>query len=113
MKTISILAIILLLLAACGSPESDAKKSVLGSLKDPDSAKFGQFTKVGERFACLTVNARNSMGGYTGNQEATLVQKDNIWVVMDIEKWSHDMCIEVMERISEKTKSRLQGTANQ
>ena len=35
-----------LLITACSSSESDAKKAVLKQLNDPDSAKFGQFTLV-------------------------------------------------------------------
>jgi hypothetical protein len=46
--------------------DSGAEKAVLASLRDPDSAKFGKFTLVGQDRACLTVNARNSVGGYTG-----------------------------------------------
>lgn len=32
-----------ILISACSSPESDARKAVLNQLKDPDSAKFGEF----------------------------------------------------------------------
>lgn len=59
-RTILALAV---LISACSSPESDAKKAVLNKLNDPDSAKFGQFTLVTEHGACLAVNAKNQMGG--------------------------------------------------
>ena len=42
------------------------KDSVLANLKDPDSANFkGTFT-VKDTFFCGEVNAKNSLGGYTG-----------------------------------------------
>jgi hypothetical protein len=62
-------AILLLLslttIAACSSAESSAQNAVRKSLKDPDSAKFGKFSKATDDKACLNVNAKNSMGGYT------------------------------------------------
>jgi len=83
-----------LLLSACGGAESDAKKAVLEALKDPDSAKFGEFTQVDEAHACLTVNARNSMGGYTGDQQALLTKDENGWKVDFItERLNHEECI--------------------
>lgn len=86
-----------MLLSSCGI-ESDAKKAVLGSLKDPDSAKFGEFTQVDE-YACLTVNARNSMGGYTGDQQATLNLINKEWTVVSIAEISHDTCISSVRSI--------------
>lgn len=91
-----------LILSGCGSAESDARKAVLGSLKDPDSAKFGKFSQANEESACLTVNARNAMGGYTGDQQATLIKLDNEWIVMDITKGSHDICIKSTREVLEK-----------
>jgi hypothetical protein len=83
-----------LLLVACGGDESAAKKAVLANLKDPDSAKFGKFSLAGTKGACLTVNAKNSMGGYTGDQQALLSRKeDNSWMVLGVEDQSHDRCI--------------------
>ncbi len=80
-----------------GTDEPDCKKAVLKSLKDPDSAKFGQFTVNGSR-ACLTVNARNALGGYTGDQQAILQLPDNsdTWEVVDITKLSHEDCKRVI-----------------
>jgi len=79
------------------SVESYAQKAVLASLKDPDSAKFGEFTLVNDNAACLTVNARNSLGGYTGDQQAYLIKKNNLWNVLTIQGGlSHQKCIEIM-----------------
>ncbi len=102
MKKFLLQIVVVLLLTACGGVESEAKKAVLGSLKDPDSAKFGKFTQVNENRACFTVNARNSMGGYTGDQQAQLMKIENAWVVIGIDELSHDTCIDFMKRVSEK-----------
>ena len=53
MKNIEVAAAIVgcLLLVGCGGSEAEAKKAVLANLKDPDSAKFGKFTQVGESLA--------------------------------------------------------------
>lgn len=68
--------------------EDDARKSVIASLKDPDSAKFGKFAIAGQKdgnpTACLAVNAKNSYGGYTGEQTAMLVKVSGEWQVITI-----------------------------
>jgi hypothetical protein len=91
-----------LLLAGCGGSEAEAKKAVLANLKDPDSAKFGKFTQVGEKLACMTVNAKNSMGGYTGDKQAFLEKVDGKWEFYFTQDVSHDMCIEMWPKIVEK-----------
>lgn len=103
MKNIEITAALAccLLLVGCGGSEAEAKKAVLANLKDPDSAKFGKFTRVNEERACLTVNAKNSMGGYVGDQQAFLNKADGKWEAyfMDV---SHDWCIERMQAHAKK-----------
>lgn len=71
-------------LAACSNKRA-AEAVVREALKDPDSAKFGEFyynadTKKG----CLAVNARNAMGGYTGDQQAYVERTDKGWEVLGI-----------------------------
>lgn len=83
LKFITVICVCLLL-SACNSVKSDAKKLVLSRLKDPDSAKFGNFTQVNEESACFTVNARNSMGGYTGDQQAILTKYNSEWMLVAI-----------------------------
>lgn len=64
----------LLLLSGC-SDTSAVKDAVTDNLKDPGSVEFGEITIVDGAFgklACATVNARNSFGGYTGEQQITL-----------------------------------------
>lgn len=102
MKVISLSVCAALLLAACGGAESDSKRAVLGRLKDPDSAKFGKFTQVNGKHACLTVNARNSMGGYTGDQQARLIKHDKGWEVVVIDEMpGHEYCVDMIKSISE------------
>lgn len=88
-----------LLVAACGD-ESAAQKAVRASLKDPDSAKFGKSTFVkgakGESYACLTINAKNSIGGYTGDQQAALMKAEGEWRVITINELDHASCIKVI-----------------
>lgn len=94
MKNKSLLIFVFsLLLTACGA-ESEIKKVVLANLKDPDSAKFGKFTLIDDRNACLTVNAKNSMGGYTGNYQEFAIKNDGEWVSIHLDV-SHDTCIDI------------------
>lgn len=90
-KTITLALCAAFTLTACD--KSGAQKSVLASLKDPDSAKFGDFyfnqtTKKG----CLTVNSKNSMGGYTGEQQAYVEKKDTGWETIGIAEITLESC---------------------
>lgn len=83
--------------------ESSAKKAVLERLNDPYSAKFGKFTLVDKNSACLTLNARNRVGGYVGNHQAKLVKYDEVWVVLGLSEISHAECVDYMtERMKDK-----------
>jgi len=80
-------------LSACDRTKADAEAAVRDSLKDPDSAKFGDFyynqkTEKG----CLTVNAKNSMGGYIGDQEAYVRKSKGSWSVGSIAEGSKESC---------------------
>ncbi len=82
-----------LALAACDRNKSGAEDAVRNALKDPDSAKFGDFyfnPKNGR--GCLTVNAKNSMGGYTGNQQAYVKKTDAGWENVGIADIPMDSC---------------------
>jgi hypothetical protein len=77
--------------------ESEARKAVLDVLKDPGSAKFGELTQATENSACFTVNAKNSFGGYTGEQQALLFRIGNKWIATEIYKdISHETCLEAV-----------------
>lgn len=61
---------------------SRIQANVRNSLKDPDSAKFGQFFEVDSENACIGVNAKNAFGGYTGEKFISLMKSQNgDWVV--------------------------------
>jgi hypothetical protein len=82
-------------LVACNGAKSGAEAAVRESLKDPGSAKFGDFYYNDEKKrGCLTVNARNSMGGYTGDQQAYVQRGDSGWEVYGIAEITQTMCRE-------------------
>lgn len=58
--------------SATESEKKAAKGQVIGELKDPESARFGDIWALkssnGKRVVCGNVNAKNSFGGYTGNK---------------------------------------------
>ncbi|MFA5592067.1 MAG: hypothetical protein WC989_01995 [Micavibrio sp.] len=54
--------------AYADSLENRAKIAVKSILKDPESARFGQISRCKKGFVLGEVNAKNSFGGYTGNQ---------------------------------------------
>jgi hypothetical protein len=70
------------LLAACAYSALD--DAIRKSLKDPDSAKFGQHI-VEKTHACVVVNAKNGYGGYTGDKTAWLSRASE-----DSTTWSVD-----------------------
>lgn len=76
------------------SDEVAAKDSVLKVLKDPASAKFGKFTAVGTKWACLTVYAK-SPSGYVGTQEAFLQKSDGRWAALYVADIAtgHEGCV--------------------
>lgn len=81
-------------LAACNSLQRGAEKAVRENLKDPDSAKFGSFYYNAKlKRACFTVNARNSMGGYTGDQQVALLRSDKEgWAWISSTTQSQEAC---------------------
>ncbi|MDO9050648.1 MAG: hypothetical protein Q7U70_04065 [Methylotenera sp.] len=86
-----------------GQPTEEEKLQAIvrANLKDPDSAKFGKMTKIHERKACITVNAKNALGGYTGDQQAYLMKSDNKWEVFQIEgNLGHEGCIDIMSKLN-------------
>ncbi len=58
-----------------------AKQAVLGRLKDPDSAKFGQVVARESGIVCGYVNSKNSFGGYTGDKAFIYFTKKEIAVM--------------------------------
>lgn len=94
MKRMIVLAA-LAMLGGCGE-EKAAQQAVLEVLKDPDSAKFGEFYYNSDtKKACLGVNAKNSMGGYTGEKQALLTNGESGWEYIYASELSHDDCKEI------------------
>lgn len=85
-----------------GKPTEEEKlqEIVRVRLVDPDSAKFGEVTLVNENHACVSVNAKNSMGGYSGEQQAFLKKISGLWQVISIDEVTHKSCIEILSRQS-------------
>jgi hypothetical protein len=92
--------IFLILLGGC-SQDGSLQKSIISVLKDPDSARFGD-VKYFKDYACYEVNAKNSMGGYTGRQVAFMNKIDNSWHVVRFEKTTIDNCINQFTAVDEK-----------
>ena len=79
--------------------------AVRASLKDPESAQFGALTIAKDRYACLTVNARNSYGGYSGPREAALTKvADGSWQVMKIYELVHPQCVDAIQKMADAPK---------
>lgn len=94
------------LLTGCSSDEAEIKKAVRERLKDPDSAKFGKLTQINENLACITVNSRNSMGGYSGDQQAAVIRAGVIeglegdnWLALTIVNGSQDRCLKTLKTV--------------
>lgn len=92
----SLILCIISVLAACG--DNDKMMNVIrDNLKDPDSAKFYDYEIMGHR-ACYVINAKNSMGGYTGKKTAMLLKSDKEWQVVMINEFSLNECLEIIKK---------------
>jgi len=92
----------LVLLACSGGDDEETKQAVLKILKDPDSAKFGQLTKVSAKkyeMACLSVKVRNSNDNYEENKQALLGRvKGKKWEAKYLSDASHEQCVELVRK---------------
>lgn len=60
---------------------------VRGNLIDPESARFGGISfDDNKSVACIEVNAKNKMGGYTGTQYARLTRMGRVWSLASIDE---------------------------
>ena len=84
------------------SEEAKIREAVRKSMKDPASALFGRVTVVTPDRACQTVNGRNSMGGYSGNQQALVVKLEGQWFPIGIHDISHARCMEIVQKFKAK-----------
>lgn len=98
--------------------EDNAKKAVLEILNDPESARFGNFTryaspKTGMQVACLTFHARNAYGGYGNSQTANLVMYKNSssWISIGLTAHEYDCVLSLFplaDSYKEKRKGKVQ-----
>lgn len=96
MRTIMAAVALLALLGACNRNRNGAEEVVRAALKDPESARFGEFyfndkTQKG----CLAVNAKNSLGGYTGEQQAYVEKTQSGWEEEGIAEIPQSSCREI------------------
>jgi hypothetical protein len=74
--------------------------AVLEKLKDPDSAKFGKVILVDHgKGACIEVNAKNTYGGYTGYQQAMVMNVVDGWYTAGIKDITLDHCIRAVHSV--------------
>lgn len=80
-----VMSIAVLSLAGCEVYAThQAEKQVRAALKDPDSAQFSDMTIVGNGLlVCGKVNAKNSMGGYTGSRDFLIWADEGVTIADD------------------------------
>lgn len=81
-----------LTLSGCGQQKA-VEEAVRQNLKDPDSVRFGTFYSNGSsKRACITVNAKNSMGGYTGDKQVRMEKTADGWRWIEDREETPDDC---------------------
>jgi hypothetical protein len=87
------------------SESQDLENHIRSSLKDPDSAKFGEINiSQSGKFACVEVNAKNSFGGYTGFSSMILKKVSGKWNIIQRydeinERFAQDDCLIEIEKL--------------
>jgi hypothetical protein len=73
------------------------------TLLDPYSAKFGKHTVVGD-YACLTINAKNAFGAYTGKKQYLLswYGEQHGWQSFTSINASHQFCVDMITKLAAK-----------
>lgn len=91
MKSVWLSILTALFLTGC-SEQSSVEEVVQNHLKDPTSAIFKDYVvSDGNQYACISWNAKNSFGGYTGWEVAYLKKMDGVWTV---DSMKHAPCSE-------------------
>lgn len=106
-----LLAAGVLTIGGCGD-KSRAIEVTRQHLKDSDSAKFGGVAIVdindkdglgnSMKVACVTVNSKNSYGGYTGDQQAMLILRGDQIDFVDITEVTQEQCVQVAKASSKR-----------
>lgn len=94
-----------LFLSGC-SQQSAVEEVVQNHLKDPASAIFKDYVvSDGNQYACISWNAKNGFGGYTGWEVAFLKKVDGAWTV---DTMKHSPCSEEDLSSYEETERLMQ-----
>ena len=88
------------------SSDGEIEDVVRASLYDPDSVKFGEVRYFYDgQAACITVNAKNRLGGYVGDTNMALYEaKDGSWSIFGKGCIWEDVDYEVAAILLEKEK---------
>lgn len=110
-KTFALISVIVAAIGCTEDPakvaakkaDTESKAAILAQLKDPDSAKFGDIviakSDKGTLVGCRPVNAKNSMGGYTGEKQVAMVEKDGHWEVVAFLDGAGIFCLETVKEM--------------
>lgn len=72
------------------------REAILEALIDPESARFGEMAWDKERtVGCVTVNSKNRLGGYTGDQQVVVIKDDGKWLAVSSLDVSQDVCLQI------------------
>jgi hypothetical protein len=101
-----------LAITGCSSDKGRAIEETRRNLKDPDSAKFGEVAIVDNsqkdgngyamKTACVTVNAKNAYGGYTGDQQAMVLLHGDQSDYLGTDDLTLDQCVQVAKAMGKK-----------
>jgi|SRR5437868_3317572 hypothetical protein len=102
------IALLMLLLSACGQSDIDtAEGGIRAILKDPDSAIFSR-VQIADRLkggdptvVCGVVNAKNSFGGYAGARRFYVMLSEGT-AEMEPDSDSHDQVDDLSRQLFER-----------
>lgn len=82
---------------ATSSEMKAMKQAITERLTDPASAMFGDMRIIGNQKACVTVNSKNSLGGYAGASAVYLVNIEGKWRAIYDTKMNVAVCTEIAQ----------------
>lgn len=99
------IAALAFLTVACSPTERAVQAAVEEGLKDPESARFGEFSVSSKgSHACISLNAKNSYGGYVGERQYYVykVPGSKEWKSLIDSDENHQSCAEMIEILERK-----------
>ncbi len=82
---------------------NNEKNKVISAAKDglydPYSAKIGKITVLSNQYGCVTVNAKNRFGGYTGNKQIVVAKIEGEWLAATSIDSPHVVCIALLHKM--------------